>query len=63
MNEAKTTEQESKRHGRCKQDRRCPLCGVRTCKYCSRKNGTCDNHTQDEILRELYSASYGDVCV
>ena len=37
-----------KRHGTCRQDRQCPVCGALTCSDCTGKDGkTCDNHRKE----------------
>ena len=31
----------------------CPKCGAKTCKWCSKKDGTCDNHTKIKEISNL----------
>jgi len=41
-----------KRHGQCRQDATCPVCGAATCADCTRRDGqTCDNHRSVDMVK------------
>ena len=44
--------EQDKRHGQCHQGRVCPICGAKTCFWCSWDDGSCDNHPSPNERKE-----------